>query len=171
MKLARLLVPAAALALVAGCANPGGNVAFQVGDTQVSIKAVDQAVTDCAKITGYAADDIRTQVADWLLRGSVAKAVEQSKGITVTDKDIQDVIAANTGASELNVGKCGDALRGLLEAQLVAKKGGKSLTALAQGIDIQVNPIYGSYDRSTMSFVGNSGSLSYDGNGPTSIGG
>lgn len=165
--LARLGLPAIALALVTGCA-PSASTAMVIDDVRVSENHLDALAEGCeealdmAGLSGqYPDGEVRRNVASWVAQGLMADALIERANITVSDNELQEA-RAGLRNSELftTTANCTDAFMGIVKLTAYVSVEGEA-TALAQAADVEVeiNPKYGTWDTDELTIEG-TGSLS-----------
>lgn len=161
MNFARVAVPFAALALVAGCSAPTGGTAFDVAGSRTTMSQVDDAAAACAKLVEQDPTTIHDEIGRMLLAGGLADQLAKDSGVEVTPAMQGAALDKMQGRPLLEDPECGKAVTGFANYAAVTEKLGA--TKLAEGLarlDVQVNPAFGSWDASRGTFTGGSGSLS-----------
>ncbi len=158
----RALVGMAAVVVLAGCANPSGTVAFQLGDTTVSNAQVTDSSAGCARLMeGVKPEQVRMTVAQFMVGGLISDAIIQQKQLTVTDSQIDQRVTELQGQPLLADADCARAVRDLARWDLVKETVGAAAFQSDVGkLDVAVNPRYGSWDSLRGTLTGASGSLS-----------
>lgn len=161
MKFARVAAPLAAVLMFAGCSTPSGGTAFSVDGTATSQSTVDDATSACARLTQQDASALRAKVAQLVLMGQLAPAVAKAGHISLTSAMENQAVSQLDAGPLLNDPACASAVRGFADFNAVANKLGKDKTIAAlKGLDVKVNPVYGTWDPETAAFTPASGSLS-----------
>lgn len=168
--LARAAVPAVAVALLAGCSTPSGDTAFEVNGNRTSVSSVDDAAVGCEAVGQgqINASAIKGQVARMLLAGQLARTVAERNNFTIDGNARAAAITELQGNELMKNDECARAVTSFGDFSVVQKRlGAEQLRTEIGKLAVQVNPRYGQWDASKMSFTGGSGSLSREslGNG------
>lgn len=157
MSLARLVVPVAALVVLAGC-SPSPSTAANVAGTVITESALSETVDGCAELGVVQS---RQTMLNVLVVGEVAKEAARLMGVQIDQAAIDEAAAADPQITALmaNPG-CAKAVEtNLVVSLLVPKVDQQKLMDQIAGIDVKLNPRYGQWDPATAS-VGGSGSVS-----------
>ncbi|GAB2483079.1 hypothetical protein GCM10027030_16560 [Luteococcus sediminum] len=161
MKLARMALPMAALALVAGCSTPNGGTAFEVDGDRVAMGQVDSAADGCARVIKQDAAAVHGEVARMLLVGSIGQAIAEQTRTAITPAMRSEALAKLQGEQLLADPQCATAVNAFADYAAINQELGQQKVAQAvKGLDVKVNPRFGNWDASRGSFTGASGSLS-----------
>ncbi|MEL4359402.1 MULTISPECIES: hypothetical protein [unclassified Luteococcus] len=163
MKSARVAVPLMALALFAGCGTPTGSTAFQVDGQTTRISQVEDSAKGCAGIIQQDATMIKPQVANMLLMKELARGAAQATRVEITPAMRAEALKQLQGEPLLANPECAAAVNGFADYAALAQKLGKEkLSTAIKGLDVQVNPVFGTWDRDKGAFASSSGSLSME---------
>lgn len=163
MKLARMALPMAALALVAGCSTPNGGTAFEVDGDRVAMDQVDSSADGCARVIKQDASALHGEVARMLLVGSIGRAVAEQAHTAITPAMRSEALARLQGDQLLADPQCATAVNAFADYAAINQKLGQAKVAKAvKDLDVKVNPRFGNWDASRSSFTGASGSLSVE---------
>ncbi|MGO4956585.1 hypothetical protein ACTQ49_04810 [Luteococcus sp. Sow4_B9] len=163
MKLTRVAVPMAALALFAGCSTPSAGVAFQVADNTVTMDQVNTSSAGCERLVQQQEGSLTGEIARMLLTGEVAQAVAEKTGTQITPAMRSKALTALQGESLTADADCATAVNGFADfAAINEAVGQEKVQSIIRGLDVKVNPRFGNWDSSTGTFSGTSGSLSME---------
>ncbi|MEL4505355.1 hypothetical protein AAEX63_10585 [Luteococcus sp. H138] len=161
MKSARVAVPLMALALFAGCSTPTGGTAFEVNGQATRMSQVTDSAKGCAGIIQQDAAMIKTEVAKMLLMGDLATEISKATKVELTPAMRGAALTKLQGDALTADPQCATAVRGFADyAALAEKLGQDKLAAAMSGLDVKVNPVFGTWDAKKGTFTSDSGSLS-----------
>lgn len=163
MKLARLAVPMAALALFAGCSTPTGGTAFEVAGQRVSMAQVEDAAAGCAGLVQQDSQALTGEVARMMLSGQLAEAVAEKTSTAVDPAKRSQALKQLQGEELLADEDCAVAVNGFADYAVINQELGQDKVRSAiKSLDVEVNPRFGGWDKARGTFSGTSGSLSME---------
>ena len=159
-KLVRLAAPIAALALMAGCAK-SPDVAFSVNGEATRMSAITQAAKACAQ-SGPGSELTMTAL---LLEGAIADQVISTSSMVISNSEADAVLLNTAGYNpEKFSAECWSHLRGAARYAIgIGRIGEQAWRENLKGIDVVVNPVFGSVNPETKMLTGRSSSLSVPG--------
>lgn len=165
--LVKIGVPAAALAMFAGC-SPSPATAIELNGHKVSESTVTRYAKGCTKLLGpasaanqYTDGDVRRVVVSYVGEGMIADQLARDYSVTVSDSDLsQAKQALGSSAGLLADADCAEAVNGQLKlTALVLAAKDKNVQKDAAGLAPVVNPRYGAWSPNDFAVAG-TGSLS-----------
>ncbi|CEI46564.1 Hypothetical protein PFCIRM513_04265 [Propionibacterium freudenreichii] len=165
--LVRIGVPAAALAMFAGC-SPSPATAIELDGARVSESTITRYADGCSKMLDagggagqYTPGDIRRVVVSYVGEGMIADQLAREYGVTLSDSDMDQAKQAPGNARGLLADNdCAQAVDGQLRlTALVLSAKGKNVQKDAASLAPVVNPRYGAWSPTDFAVAG-TGSLS-----------
>lgn len=163
----KLIAPAAALALVAGCST-SPTTALSVNQTSVSESTVLDTTKSCLTGLGIPlefAGANKVPTINNMLRGVMADQIAKDEGVQITDSQAEQLAQQSLPAEaqgQLNSPECKQMTLGAARFSLLIQQlGQETMMAAVRRLDVVVNPKYGAYDPEQGQIVQDStGSLS-----------
>lgn len=146
---------------LAGCSGNLPSEAAIVGDASISHDDVERNVAGLAEAFELDASRINAQnVVGAMITGLQADQIARDNGITITNGERDASLSADeTGAQLLKIPDAKSLAYDLADAQIVAQQiGGEKFLEQARGIEVRLNPRYGTFQQGQM--TGQTGSLS-----------
>lgn len=168
---AKVLVAAsAALLLLSGCANPGPQVAAEVGSDQITVAQVDTlaraASATYAKVGSSTVPtwgQLRAPVVNVLVTGRLVESAMKVSNSQLSDAQLSQLYSSDDFLKALAADPNGAELAKALAFMSLAQNSTSLQATYAQVVantPVTVNPQFGVWDPSTASLSGKTGSLS-----------
>lgn len=131
----------------AGCSNAAPGVVAYVGDTEISQKEVDTAVS-AVSTTIEAGQQVSTEaVVNAMIQGALAEQIAADKKIALSDKERDAFLKTSNLAPLLNVAGAKPVAYDVADQQIVAKAlGAEAFLAEIERRPVKLNPRYGLLD-------------------------
>lgn len=165
-----LVAASAAVLLLSGCANPGPQVAAEVGTDQITVSQVDNlariASATYAKVGSETVPtwgQLRAPVLNVLVTGHLIESATKVANAQVSDAQLAQLYSSDDFLKALAADPNGAELAKALAFMSLAQNSKNLQTTYAQVVantPVTVNPQFGVWDPSAASLTGKTGSLS-----------
>lgn len=153
-----------ALVLLGGCAANNPQRAARVGGVTITDAQVDSVAQAVAAGIGgeLTAGSQRLPALSVLIGNELARQVGAATGATVTPAERSTFLAGNPQLTQLATDPAlTDVINALADAQVIAiKLGPDAFNTAAQGVRVEVNPRFGTWNATLAQLNGDSGSIS-----------